>query len=218
MPDTAETTQAAGQPDDDAAAQQALADALAQPEPQDGEDQAPSEPADPWADPEVARKEIEKLRRQAAGYRTKLRDAEPQLAEYQQVPRQPKNRAAKTRRSQGRGRKGPGRSAVRERPADGRGDARNPGRADRPARHRDGGRDRGESQAPRRTPRRGARTAAERPASIRPVESLTAGGRPADDTRPWTWTRTCVAWPGAAEPLYPAATGRPKGTRGRCTP
>lgn len=38
-----------------------------------------AEPAkqDPWADPEAARKEIERLRREAAGYRTKVRDLEP---------------------------------------------------------------------------------------------------------------------------------------------
>ncbi|MFD7861863.1 hypothetical protein [Streptomyces sp. NPDC059783] len=33
--------------------------------------------ADPWADPEAARKEIEKLRREAAGHRTKVRELEP---------------------------------------------------------------------------------------------------------------------------------------------
>ncbi len=32
---------------------------------------------DPWADPETARKEIEKLRKESAGYRTKLREVEP---------------------------------------------------------------------------------------------------------------------------------------------
>lgn len=79
MPDTADTTQAAGQSDNDDAAQLALADAVAQPEPQDGEEQAQN---DPWGDPQVARKEIEKLRREAAGFRTKLREAEPQLVEY----------------------------------------------------------------------------------------------------------------------------------------
>jgi len=46
------------------------------------EPQAPApeaEPAkqDPWADPEAARKEIERLRKEAAGYRTKVRDLEP---------------------------------------------------------------------------------------------------------------------------------------------
>lgn len=33
--------------------------------------------ADPWTDPESARKEIEKLRKESAGYRTKVRDLEP---------------------------------------------------------------------------------------------------------------------------------------------
>jgi len=103
VPDTADNTevQAAGQPDamtetaDDAAAQQALADAIASPEPdrtqgggaQDDpkpDQQAdPSAKGDPWADPDAARKEIEKLRKEAANWRTKYRDAEPQLSEYQ---------------------------------------------------------------------------------------------------------------------------------------
>lgn len=46
---------------------------------------APSEPAeppeggqsDPWADPEAARKEIERLRKESAGYRTKAKELEP---------------------------------------------------------------------------------------------------------------------------------------------
>lgn len=92
MQDTADNTQAAGQPDastDDAAAQQMLADAVQQPPAQPGGG-AQAEPsgqqsasADPWADPEAARKEIEKLRRESAGWRTKYREAEPQLTEYQ---------------------------------------------------------------------------------------------------------------------------------------
>ena len=32
---------------------------------------------DPWADPEAARKEIEKLRKESAGYRTKAKELEP---------------------------------------------------------------------------------------------------------------------------------------------
>lgn len=99
MPDTAsEETQAAGQPDanaDDIAAEQMLADAMRQPEadkagrsqddpkPQQPPQQAGGANKDPWADPEAARKEIEKLRKEAAGWRTKYRDAEPQLTEYQ---------------------------------------------------------------------------------------------------------------------------------------
>lgn len=81
MPDTAETTPAAGQPNEDPAAPQAPAGAVTQPEPQDGDGQGQND--SPWADPDAARKEIEKLRRESAGYRTKLRDTEPQLAEYQ---------------------------------------------------------------------------------------------------------------------------------------
>lgn len=89
MQDTADTTQAAGQPGastDDAAAQQMLADAVQQPSsgPQDDPPgQQSSASSDPWSDPEVARKEIEKLRRESAGWRTKYREAEPQLTEYQ---------------------------------------------------------------------------------------------------------------------------------------
>lgn len=92
MQDTADTTQAAGQPDastnDDVAAQQMLADAMQQPstQPGGGAQDAPTgqqTATDPWADPEAARKEIEKLRRESAGWRTKYREAEPQLTEYQ---------------------------------------------------------------------------------------------------------------------------------------
>lgn len=50
-----------------------------QPEPQVPAAAPEAQPAatDPWADPEAARKEIEKLRKEAAGYRTKVRDLEP---------------------------------------------------------------------------------------------------------------------------------------------
>lgn len=43
------------------------------------EPEAPPEggKADPWHDPDAARKEIEKLRREAASYRTKAKDLEP---------------------------------------------------------------------------------------------------------------------------------------------
>ncbi|MFC9941256.1 hypothetical protein [Nocardiopsis alba] len=37
----------------------------------------PKGSTDPWSDPEKARKEIEKLRKEAASYRTKYREAEP---------------------------------------------------------------------------------------------------------------------------------------------
>lgn len=48
-------------------------------EPVAPEPETPSEPpkADPWADPEAARKEIEKLRKEAASYRTRAKDLEP---------------------------------------------------------------------------------------------------------------------------------------------
>ncbi|MEE1813554.1 hypothetical protein PUR59_00615 [Streptomyces sp. SP18ES09] len=40
---------------------------------------------DPWADPEAARKEIEKLRREAAGHRTKVRELEPLAAKAKEL-------------------------------------------------------------------------------------------------------------------------------------
>jgi hypothetical protein len=91
-PDNNPAGQAAGQPgaaSEDTAAQQMLAAAVQQPEGQRGDGSQGDQPAqdtagtDPWADPETARKEIEKLRREAAGWRTKYREAEPQLTEYQ---------------------------------------------------------------------------------------------------------------------------------------
>ena len=39
--------------------------------------EAQQKPTDPWADPDAARKEIEKLRREAAKYRTKAGELEP---------------------------------------------------------------------------------------------------------------------------------------------
>lgn len=99
MPDTADNEmQAAGQPDgsaDDAVAEQMLAEAIQEPEQQEQagrsqDDQRPQQQGaqqnasnDPWADPNAARKEIEKLRRESANWRTKYREAEPQLSEYQ---------------------------------------------------------------------------------------------------------------------------------------
>lgn len=84
MQDTADTTQAAGQSD------ASTTDIAQQPDVQPGggtQDTSAnqqSQGADPWADPEAARKEIEKLRRESASWRTKYREAEPQLTEYQQ--------------------------------------------------------------------------------------------------------------------------------------
>lgn len=40
-------------------------------------DPQPSGGTDPWADPDAARREIEKLRRENAGHRTKVRELEP---------------------------------------------------------------------------------------------------------------------------------------------
>lgn len=99
MPDTADTTtepagQAdetnqppAGQVDDtDEQAQVLLADAVSggSDDVGNGAGQDQQGKSSPWDDPDVARKEIEKLRREAAGWRTKLREAEPKLTEYQQ--------------------------------------------------------------------------------------------------------------------------------------
>lgn len=44
-----------------------------------------NEKPDPWGDPATARKEIEKLRRESASYRTKLREAEPALNEFKKL-------------------------------------------------------------------------------------------------------------------------------------
>jgi cytoskeletal protein RodZ len=41
--------------------------------------------ADPWSDPAAARKEIEKLRREAAGHRTKVRELEPLAAKAREL-------------------------------------------------------------------------------------------------------------------------------------
>jgi hypothetical protein len=82
--DTADTAQAAGQPD------ASTTDTAQQPDVQPGggtqdssTDRQP-QGGDPWEDRDAARKEIEKLRRESAGWRTKYREAEPQLTEYQQ--------------------------------------------------------------------------------------------------------------------------------------
>lgn len=81
MQDTGATEMQAPQDDaaDDAQAQHLLAEAVqsSRDEPQDEQQD------DPWADPERARREITKLRREAAKYRTQLREAEPKLTEYQ---------------------------------------------------------------------------------------------------------------------------------------
>ena len=81
MQDTGATEMQAPQDDaaDDAQAQHLLAEAVqsSKDEPQDEQQD------DPWADPERARREITKLRREAAKYRTQLREAEPKLTEYQ---------------------------------------------------------------------------------------------------------------------------------------
>ena len=181
MPDTADTTQAAGQ------SEQALADAVAQPEPPDGEDQAHEQNRpDPWASPEVARKEIEKLRREAAGYRTKLRDAEPQLAEYRKHLDSQKTEQQKLAEAKAAAEK----DLANLRSAN----ARLMAAASHgiPAELVDllgAGTEeeidaRAQLLAERLTAATATGSAIERPASTRPVESLTAGGRPADDPPP----------------------------------
>jgi len=47
--------------------------------------EAEQKPTDPWADPDAARKEIEKLRREAAKYRTKASDLEPLAKKAQEL-------------------------------------------------------------------------------------------------------------------------------------
>jgi hypothetical protein len=100
VPDTADTTEPAGQADDtttagqpagqasadtttgdDVQAQQMLTDALSQDD-NAAQNAGGDGKKDPWDDPESARREIEKVRREAAKWRTQYRDAEPQLAEY----------------------------------------------------------------------------------------------------------------------------------------
>jgi hypothetical protein len=47
--------------------------------------EAEQKPTDPWADPDAARKEIEKLRREAAKYRTKAGELEPLARKAQEL-------------------------------------------------------------------------------------------------------------------------------------
>lgn len=176
MPDTADAAQDAWEPGDDDAAQQMLADAAAQPEPLDGEEQAQN---DPWADPAAARKEIEKLRRESAGYRTKLREAKPQLAKYQEYLDSQKTEAEKLAEAK--------EAAERE-----LGDLRSTNaRLMAAAAHNipadlidllgAGTDEEINARAQLLADKLGAVPAFDAPASTRPVESLTAGGRPAGD-------------------------------------
>lgn len=90
--DTTEAPQPAGQADaatdgDDAQAQLMLADAMTSQQDdtagQNGE--AGGKKKDPWDDPESARRMIEQLRRESAGWRTKYRQAEPLASKYRQA-------------------------------------------------------------------------------------------------------------------------------------
>lgn len=192
MPDTADTTQAAGQPaDEDTTAQQALADAITQPEPQDG-----TEPDQtPWADPEAARKEIEKLRRESAGYRTKLREAEPQLTKYQEYLDSQKSEAQKLADA-----KAAAESKLAEVMS---ANARLMAAATHniPADLIDllgtGTDEEINTRAHLLAEKLTAVTEAPRPASTRPVESLVAGGRPAEDaSAPRTMDDVLRQWAG----------------------
>ena len=186
MPDTAEIPEAAGQPENDDMAQQLLADAAADSDPRDGEEQEQAG-GDPWADPEKARKEIETLRRRNSNYRLKLKEAEPQLAEYKQYLDSRKTEQERLAEAK---------SAAEARLAEVMAtNARLMAAATHgiPAELIDllgaGTEDEIDARARLLAERLAAPSdptppAAPRPASTRPVESLTAGGRPADDPPP----------------------------------
>ncbi|MFE3202252.1 hypothetical protein [Embleya sp. NPDC059237] len=58
------------------------------PEPEEPTHEPQAGPTDPWADPDVARREIEKLRREAAASRTKAKDRDTlaaKVAEYERA-------------------------------------------------------------------------------------------------------------------------------------
>ena len=173
MQDTADITEAAGQPDEDAALHM-FADADS--EPLDGEEQAQD---DPWADPAAARREIEKVRREAASYRTKLREAEPQLAEYQKYLDSQKSEAQKLAEAKD--------AAERELTDLRSTNARLMAAATHnlPADLIDllgsGTDEEINARAQLLAERLGSVQSTEYPTSTRPVESLMAGGRPADD-------------------------------------
>ena len=172
MPDTADITEAAGQPDDEA--QNLLVDADT--EPLDGAEQAQK---DPWADPAAARKEIEKLRKEAAGYRTKYNEAKPKLTEYEKYLDSQKTEAQKLAEAK--------EAAERE-----LSDLRSTNArmmaavthnlpADLIELLGSGTEDEINARAELLAAKFAAAQTFDQPASTRPVESLTAGGRPADD-------------------------------------
>lgn len=85
MQDTGADMQAPQDAAEDAQAQQLLVEAMQQ-EPQEGEPQAEEQEQEetPWSDPARAEREIKKLRREAAKYRTQLRDMEPELQQFRE--------------------------------------------------------------------------------------------------------------------------------------
>ena len=92
MPDTANTptVPAAGQqgaPDPaEAMLAAAMADMNGDPKDADGGQQNDEQGSStPWTDPESARREIERLRRENAGWRTKLREVEPIVEQWRQL-------------------------------------------------------------------------------------------------------------------------------------
>ncbi|MGW3491759.1 hypothetical protein [Streptomyces sp. NPDC001054] len=54
-------------------------------EPETSQEPAGGTPADPWADPAAARREIERLRKESASYRTKARELEPLAAKAREL-------------------------------------------------------------------------------------------------------------------------------------
>jgi DNA repair exonuclease SbcCD ATPase subunit len=171
--DTADAAQDAREPGDDLAL---TSDSATPPEPQDGDGQ---EQNDPWADPAAARKEIEKLRKEAAKYRTQLREAEPKLSEYQKYLDSQKTEQEKLAEAK---------AAAEAKLAEvTTANARLMAAAayNIPADLIDllgtGTDEEINARAQLLSERITAAASSDRPESTRPVESLTAGGRPADD-------------------------------------
>ncbi|MHC3427181.1 hypothetical protein [Streptomyces sp. DT18] len=54
-------------------------------EPETSQESEGGTPADPWADPAAARREIERLRKESASYRTKARELEPLAAKAREL-------------------------------------------------------------------------------------------------------------------------------------
>jgi hypothetical protein len=65
-----------------------------------GQTSDPDANATPWADPDAARAEIQRLRGEAASWRTKLREAEPLAAKYREFEQSQKTEAQKALEAQ----------------------------------------------------------------------------------------------------------------------